>query len=54
MLRRRAAIVLEVDQNILKRLPPPFEAIRKYVLRHTDHVLSRSPDATDGRACARL
>jgi glycosyltransferase involved in cell wall biosynthesis len=37
---------LEVDQNILKRLPPPFEAIRKYVLRRTDHVLSRSPDAT--------
>jgi glycosyltransferase involved in cell wall biosynthesis len=46
MLRHRAALVLEVDQNILKRLPPPFEAIRKYVLRHTDHVLSRSPDAT--------
>ena len=45
LLRRRAALVLEVDQNILKRLPPPFEAIRKYVLRHTDHVLSRSPDA---------
>jgi glycosyltransferase involved in cell wall biosynthesis len=46
LLRRRAALVLEVDQNILKRLPPPFEAIRKHVLRHTDHVLSRSPDAT--------
>jgi len=46
IVRRRAALVLEVDQNILKRLPPPFEAIRKYVLRHTDHVLSRSPDAT--------
>jgi glycosyltransferase involved in cell wall biosynthesis len=45
MLRRRAAVVLEVDQNILKRLPPPFEAIRKYVLRRADHVLSRSPDA---------
>jgi len=52
MLRRRAAVVLEVDQNILKRLPPPFESIRKYVLRHTDHVLSRSPDATTVvRAC---
>jgi len=46
MLRRRAGLVLEVDQNILKRLPPPFEAIRKHVLRRTDHVLSRSPDAT--------
>jgi glycosyltransferase involved in cell wall biosynthesis len=46
LLRRRAALVLEVDQNILKRLPPPFETIRKHVLRHTDHLLSRSPDAT--------
>jgi glycosyltransferase involved in cell wall biosynthesis len=46
LLQARAALVLEVDQNILKRLPPPFEAIRKHVLRHTDQVLSRSPDAT--------
>jgi len=46
LLRGRAGLVLEVDQNILKRLPPPFETIRKYVLGHTDHVLSRSPDAT--------
>ncbi len=46
LLKGRAALVLEVDQNILKRLPPPFETIRKYVLGHTDHVLSRSPDAT--------
>ena len=46
ILKRRAALVMEVDQNILKRLPPPFEAIRRNVLRHTDHVLSRSPEAT--------
>jgi glycosyltransferase involved in cell wall biosynthesis len=46
VLKGRAALVMEVDQNILKRLPPPFEAIRSQVLRHTDHVLSRSPDAT--------
>jgi len=46
MLRGRAALVLEVDQNILKWLPPPFEAIRKFVLGRTDHILSRSPDAT--------
>uniref|UniRef100_Q07TG8 Glycosyl transferase, group 1 n=1 Tax=Rhodopseudomonas palustris (strain BisA53) TaxID=316055 RepID=Q07TG8_RHOP5 len=45
-LKKKAALVMEVDQNILKRLPPPFEAIRKRVLRQTDHVLSRSPDAT--------
>ncbi|WP_257169994.1 glycosyltransferase [Bradyrhizobium sp. SRS-191] len=47
MLRGRAALVLEVDQNILKRLPPPFETIRKFVLGRTDHILSRSPDATE-------
>ncbi|QUS41340.1 glycosyltransferase family 4 protein [Tardiphaga alba] len=46
-LKGRAAMVMEVDQNILKRLPPPFEFIREQVLAHTDHVLSRSPDATD-------
>lgn len=46
MLRKRAALVLEVDQNILKRLPPPFEQMRRFVLARTDHVLSRSPDAT--------
>lgn len=46
LLKKQAALVLEVDQNILKRLPPPFEAIRKQVLRRTDHLLSRSPDAT--------
>lgn len=46
VLKGRAALVMEVDQNILKRLPPPFEFIRKQVLGHTDHVLSRSPDAT--------
>lgn len=47
ILKGRAAMVLEVDQNILKRLPPPFEAIRKQVLANTDHVLSRSPHATE-------
>lgn len=47
LLRRRAAVVLEVDQNILKRLPPPFETIRGFVLGRTDHILSRSPDATE-------
>jgi len=46
ILKGPAALVMEVDQNILKRLPPPFEWIRKQVLGHTDHVLSRSPDAT--------
>jgi glycosyltransferase involved in cell wall biosynthesis len=50
--RHRAALVLEVDQNILKRLPPPFEGIRRYVLRRTDLVLARSNDAAAVvRAC---
>ncbi len=54
LLARRigAALVLEIDQNILKRLPPPFEAIRRYTLRCTNLVLARSPMATDvARAC---
>ncbi len=52
ILKGDAALVLEVDQNILKRLPPPFESIRRHVLRNTDHILSRSPDATAVvRAC---
>ena len=46
ILKGPAALVMEVDQNILKRLPPPFEWIRRQVLDRTDHVLSRSPDAT--------
>jgi glycosyltransferase involved in cell wall biosynthesis len=46
------AIVLEVDQNILKRLPPPFESIRRFVLARTAVILSRSGEATDVvRAC---
>jgi glycosyltransferase involved in cell wall biosynthesis len=46
LLKGNAALVMEVDQNIIKRLPPPFEAIRRHVLRRTDHVLSRHEEAT--------
>jgi glycosyltransferase involved in cell wall biosynthesis len=47
-----AALVLEVDQNILKRLLPPFESIRRRVLRRADLILARSQDAEDVvRAC---
>jgi glycosyltransferase involved in cell wall biosynthesis len=45
LLKSDAALVLEVDQNILRTLPPPFEAIRRFVLRRTTHVLARSADA---------
>jgi len=44
-LKGAAALVMEVDQNILKRLPPPFEWMRRHVIRRTDFVLARSPDA---------
>lgn len=51
-LRGRSALVLEVDQNILKKLPPPFEQIRRYVLRQTDVILARSREAEEVvRAC---
>ena len=43
--RYRAGLVLEVDQNILKRLPTPFEQIRRSVLRQTSVVLARSDEA---------
>jgi glycosyltransferase involved in cell wall biosynthesis len=45
LLKGDAALVLEVDQNILKTLPPPFESIRRFVLRKCAHILARSPDA---------
>ena len=44
-LKGAAALVMEVDQNIRKRLPPPFEWMRRHVIRRTDFVLARSPDA---------
>ncbi len=51
-LRKNAAYVLEVDQNIQKHLVFPFESLRRFVLSKTDHVLVRSPEATAVvRAC---
>lgn len=45
LTKRDAALILEVDQNILKTLPAPFETIRRFVLKKCAHVLARSPDA---------
>ena len=45
-LKGNAALVLEVDQNLIKKLPPPFEWIRRSVLNRTDLILSRSGEAT--------
>jgi glycosyltransferase involved in cell wall biosynthesis len=44
-LAGKPSLVLEVDQNILKRLPAPFAQVRRAVLRRTDFVLGRSDDA---------
>lgn len=44
-LAPKAALVLEVDQNVRRWLPPPFGSIRRSVLRRTDLVLARSDDA---------
>lgn len=46
LLKGRAALILEVDQNILKRLPPPFEWVRRFTLARTAQILARTPDAT--------
>lgn len=52
LLKGDAALVLEVDQNILKALPPPFESIRRFVLKRCAYVLARSVDAGEVvRAC---
>jgi glycosyltransferase involved in cell wall biosynthesis len=46
------ALVLETEQNILRRLPQPFESIRRYTLRHTDLLIARQQEALDvSRAC---
>jgi glycosyltransferase involved in cell wall biosynthesis len=41
---KRTAVVLETEQNILRRLPPPFESIRRYTLKRTDALIVRGPD----------
>jgi glycosyltransferase involved in cell wall biosynthesis len=47
-----SAIVIEVDQNIDRRLPEPFELMRRFTLRATDHLMARHADAV-AVACAR-
>jgi glycosyltransferase involved in cell wall biosynthesis len=47
-----AALMLETEQNILRRLPPPFEQIRRLTLRHTDLLVARQAEAEAvSRAC---
>lgn len=42
-----ARLVSETEQNIDKRLPPPFEQFRRYTLRHADYVVGRNHEAIE-------
>ncbi len=42
-----AKIISETEQNVAKRLPPPFESFRKYTLSHADFVVGRSTEAIE-------
>ncbi len=47
-----AALVLETDQNILRRMPPPFEGMRRRMLARTDLLIGRAEEALAvSRAC---
>ncbi len=41
----RSKLVVETEQNISKRLPPPFEALRSYTLKRADFAVARSFEA---------
>ncbi len=41
----QAKIISETEQNILKKLPPPFERIRSYTLANADHAVARNAEA---------
>ena len=38
-------IISETEQNVNKRLPPPFEGFRRYVYQHADYVVCRNDEA---------
>ncbi len=42
-----AKIVAETEQNLHKNLPPPFEALRSYVLKNADYCIGRSDEAVE-------
>ena len=42
-----AKIVSETEQNLARRLPPPFEGFRSYTLRRADHLVGRSAAAVE-------
>ncbi len=40
-------IVTETEQNVDKRLPPPFEQMRAYTLANADYAVGRNPEAVE-------
>lgn len=42
-----AKLITETEQNIIKNLPPPFEAWRSYTLRQADFAVGRSSEAVE-------
>ena len=47
-----AAVMLETDQNILRRMPPPFEQMRRFALSRTDLLIGRGPESLEvSRRC---
>ncbi len=42
-----AKIVAETEQNIDKRLPPPFENFRSYVLKRADYLIGRNAESVE-------
>lgn len=40
-------VLSETEQNINRRLPPPFERMRAYTLRHADFAVGRSQGAVE-------
>ena len=45
-------LIIETEQNILRRLPPPFQRIRSRTLKRTDLLIGRQRESLDvARAC---
>ena len=49
-----AKIVAETEQNLDKRLPPPFENFRSYVLKRADYLVGRNAESLEVPAAKRL
>jgi glycosyltransferase involved in cell wall biosynthesis len=48
----QAALILETEQNILRKLPLPFEHIRRHTLEQADWLVARNAESIEvSRAC---